>query len=510
MTSKIRCIYKNQKKDVEIYNNFNTFKKNIAIAFNIDKTLIDSLQVFALINKSEKIIINEEMYLNLICYESELNTLYCEIINESKFIDNDKPKKNENLYEIIEKINKEFNDLKNRVNEIYAILMEKIEQDKKYVTQNEIKLNNFEMEFKEIKEIKLMFNNKFPFNKDKNIETRNGNNDIERDQGNPTVFKKVQENNINQLITKGESKTINQKNKEKLFNNKNILKNNNVKENNQKNMKNTNNRENSLKNSYKENLRNSKNQNRENLRNSKNKETQKNNQNIYMNYINNNIRENNEIAKNINKIEPKKNNYLNNVNSRENNNKLSEKIFNEATNNLNNPKKINKNQKNISYKNENIITPNGKKGFMCELYYEQNINVQYSSLNHKNIPMKVNLRLKNNGNNIIPKNTEIISSKNENNCQLYIQDTLINNGNLINIGQTIDVTLYLFFKQKNNIKPGIYNFKFLVRNSNFGIIGKENEMHVNVINDVINNENFIENKNQLRDGNEFFLLKNSH
>jgi hypothetical protein len=147
---------------------------------------------------------------------------------------------------------------------------------------------------------------------------------------------------------------------------------------------------------------------------------------------------------------------------------------------------------------------------MCELYYEQNINIQYSSLNHKNIRIKVNLRLKNNGNNIIPKNTEIISSKNENNCQLYIKDTLINNGNSINIGQTIDVTLYLFFKQKNNIKPGIYNFKFLVRNSNFGIIGKENEMHVNVINDVINKENFIENKNQLRDGNEFFLLKNSH
>ena len=111
---------------------------------------------------------------------------------------------------------------------------------------------------------------------------------------------------------------------------------------------------------------------------------------INMNYINNNIRENNEIVKNINKIEPKKNNYLNNVNLRENNNKLPEKIFNEAPNNLNNLKKINKNQKNISYKNENIITPNGKKGFMCELYYEQNINVQYSSLNHKNIPMKVN------------------------------------------------------------------------------------------------------------------------
>ena len=510
MTSKIRCIYKNQKKDVEIYNNFNTFKKNVAIAFNIDKTLIDSLQVFTLFNKSEKMIIDEKLYLDLICYESEFNTLYCEIINESKFINNDKPQKTENISEIIEKIKKEINALNNKLNQTYAILVEKIEQDKKYVTKNEIKLKNFETEFKEIKEIKLMFNNKFPFNKDKNIETRNGNNDIERDQGNPTVFKKVQENNINQLITKGESKTINQKNKEKLFNNKNILKNNNVKENNQKNMKNTNNRENSLKNSYKENLRDSKNQTRENLRNSKNKETQKNNQNIYMNYINNNIRENNEIAKNINKIEPKKNNYLNNVNSRENNNKLSEKIFNEATNNLNNPKKINKNQKNISYKNENIITPNGKKGYMCELYYEHNINMKYSSLNPKNIRIKVNLRLKNNGNNIIPKNTEIISSKNENNCQLYIKDTLINNGNSINIGQTIDVTLYLFFKQKNNIKPGIYNFKFLVRNSNFGIIGKENEMHVNVINDVINNENFIENKNQLRDGNEFFLLKNSH
>ena len=510
MSSKIRCIYKNLKKDVYIYDNFNTFKKNVAKAFNIDKTLIDSLQVFTLFNKSEKMIIDEKLYLDLICYESEFNTLYCEIINESKFINNDKPQKTENISEIIEKIKKEINALNNKINETYAILMAKIEQDKKYVTKNEIKLKNFETEFKEIKEIKLMFNNKFPFNKDKNIETRNGNNDIERDQGNPTVFKKVQENNINQLITKGESKTINQKNKEKLFNNKNILKNNNVKENNQKNMKNTNNRENSLKNSYKENLRDSKNQTRENLRNSKNKETQKNNQNIYMNYINNNIRENNEIAKNISKIEPKKNNYLNNVNSRENNNKLSEKIFNEATNNLNNPKKINKNQKNISYKNENIITPNGKKGYMCELYYEQNINIQYSSLNHKNIRIKVNLRLKNNGNNIIPKNTEIISSKNENNCQLYIKDTLINNGNSINIGQTIDVTLYLFFKQKNNIKPGIYNFKFLVRNSNFGIIGKENEMHVNVINDVINKENFIENKNQLRDGNEFFLLKNSH
>ena len=507
MSSKIRCIYKNLKKDVYIYDNFNTFKKNVAKAFNIDKTLIDSLQVFALINKSEKIIINEEMYLNLICYESELNTLYCEIINESKFIDNDKPKKNENLYENIEKINKEFNDLKNRVNEIYAILMEKIEQDKKYVTQNEIKLNNFEMEFKEIKEIKLMFNNIFPFNKDKNIKTKNGNNDIERDQG--TVFKKVQEKNKNQLINKEDPKSINQKNKETILNNKLIFKNNNVKENNKTTIKFTNNRENSLKNSYKENLRNSKNQNRENLRNSKNKETQKKNQNININYINYNIRENNEIIKNINKIEPKKNNYLNNVNLRENNNKLSEKFFNEAPNNLNNLKKNNKNQKNISYKNENIITPNGKKGFMCELYYEQNINVQYSSLNHKNIPMKVNLRLKNNGNNIIPKNTEIISSKNENNCQLYIQDTLINNGNSINIGQTIDVTLYIFFKQPNNIKPGIYNLKFLVRNSHFGIIGKENEMKVNVRNDVINHENFIENKNQPRDGNEFFLLKKS-
>ncbi len=506
MSSKITCIYKNQKKDVYIYENFNTFKKKVANAFNIDKTLIDSLQFFLLFNKSEKIIINEEMYLNYICNETDVNILYCEIINESKFINNDKPQKNENIYENIEKINKEYNVLNNRVNEIYAILMEKIEQDKKYVTQNEIKLKNFE---EEIKGIKLMFNNAFQLNKDKNIKTRNGNNDIQKDQGNSTVFKKVQEKNINQLINKGDPKSINQKNKETILNNKNIFKNNNVKENNKRTIKSPNNIENSLKNSYKENLRNSKNQNTENLRNSKNKETQKKNQNINMNYINNNIRENNEIVKNINKIEPKKNNYLNNVNLRENNNKLPEKIFNEAPNNLNNLKKINKNQKNISYKNENIITPNGKKGFMCELYYDQNINMQFSSLNHKKFPIKVNLKLKNNGGDIIPKNTEIISSKNENNCQLFIEDTIINNGNLINIGQTIDVTLYIFFKQPNNIKPGIYNFKFLVRNSHFGIIGKENEMKINVRNDVKNKENFIENKNQSRDRNEFLLLKKS-
>ena len=91
------------------------------------------------------------------------------------------------------------------------------------------------------------------------------------------------------------------------------------------------------------------------------------------------------------------------------------------------------------------------------------------------------MKVKNNGANIIPKKTEIISLENDDESQFYITDTMINNGNSIKTGEIIELTIFLF--PKDNIVIGNNNLTFKLKNQYFGIIGKENNINIYVIKD---------------------------
>ena len=98
--------------------------------------------------------------------------------------------------------------------------------------------------------------------------------------------------------------------------------------------------------------------------------------------------------------------------------------------------------------------------------------------------IKIDMKIKNNGVNDIPRKTEIISLKDDDESQFFISETLIHNGNAIKVGETIDLIIYLF--PKKNIKFGKNNLNFKLRNKYFGIIGKENNLNIYVIDDRTN------------------------
>ncbi len=105
--------------------------------------------------------------------------------------------------------------------------------------------------------------------------------------------------------------------------------------------------------------------------------------------------------------------------------------------------------------------------------------------------LPIRIKIKNESDNVIPKNTYIISKKNDNESDLSIFSTKINNGNVVNQGETIDLVLYPYFKNNNNIKNGKNKLIVLLRHSYFGIIGKENIIIINVIGETMKN-----NKNE--------------
>ena len=238
--------------------------------------------------------------------------------------------------------------------------------------------------------------------------------------------------------------------------------------------------------------------NKKNINNNNNNYKNVNNNNQYNKIDFNKYIKNNNISKNINL-----NNNINNSNNKNINNQQylkssynsynlinesDSQISNKNNNNLkdifstNEKSNSNQNKKEEKEKciNEEIITPIDQHDFSCIFFYDKNIKVRYSNIKTLG-KIKINMKIKNNGVNDIPKKTEITSLKNDNESQFYIHETMVNNGNSIKAGEIINLTIFLF--PKTNMVIGNNNFTFKLRNQYFGIIGKENNINIYVIKD---------------------------
>ena len=92
------------------------------------------------------------------------------------------------------------------------------------------------------------------------------------------------------------------------------------------------------------------------------------------------------------------------------------------------------------------------------------------------LPIRVIIKIYNDGKNQIPKQCDIISQSDSN---LFIIETLVNNGNVILPGQIIEVSLYIFFRDYNNIPLGISTLNIHLYNKNIGKIGENGQIKIN-------------------------------
>ena len=98
-----------------------------------------------------------------------------------------------------------------------------------------------------------------------------------------------------------------------------------------------------------------------------------------------------------------------------------------------------------------------------------------NSKNHQYI--KSIIQIKNNGSLILPQNCKIMNSPYNNESDLSIKETRVNKNDIINLNQVVDVTVYLFNKNKV-IREGKHIFCFVLYNKQLGIIGEENEISI--------------------------------
>jgi hypothetical protein len=70
-----------------------------------------------------------------------------------------------------------------------------------------------------------------------------------------------------------------------------------------------------------------------------------------------------------------------------------------------------------------------------------------------------------------------MNSPYDNESDLSIKETRVNKNDIINLNQVVDVTVYLFNKNKV-IREGKHIFCFVLYNKQLGIIGEENEISI--------------------------------
>ena len=120
------------------------------------------------------------------------------------------------------------------------------------------------------------------------------------------------------------------------------------------------------------------------------------------------------------------------------------------------------------------------------------------------LPIRVIIKICNDGKNQIPKQCDIVSQSDSN---LFIIDTLVNNGNVILPGQIIEVSLYIFFRDYNNIPLGINTLNIYLYNKNIGKIGEDGQIKIN----ILSSELFISqtHPNFRNSLNEFNIIPNN-
>ena len=199
-----------------------------------------------------------------------------------------------------------------------------------------------------------------------------------------------------------------------------------------------------------------------------------------------------------------------------NNQKNKNKSINSSNNNYSNNKNIHNSNNNFNKNNfeskkgrSKIETPNDrnivKKSLSCEFIIDSRIPSKLKSSVKKSYSMSFNFKLKNNGKYPIPKNTIIKSVRED--SDLIIEDKYINKGEELKPNNIIEITISANFKDKNNIKAKIYQLRFFLYNKDYGKIGKDGLIQVEILDESQNiidiSKNFNKNNNE-----NYYLEKN--
>ena len=432
-----------------VESNLDLFKEKLCQIFNLNKNILDKLDIFVINNENERILISN-------------NDEYMDSLNVNEFLINIELKKKEN-----------FNNSNNET------LLELVDNMKLPNFENIENIPNVSNNFLENTKINIKKSESKDFNNNKVIN----NNQIQsnkNEEENNKQFENIEEK-INKIIEKNNSKIINliNENVNKKFENlyeflenkfKSIIEDTidkkmnsslkNINENLNKNFddikKNienlkkdiNNNIENKLKINKDSILINEETEKSESFYNNNSNYYKKRNYNKYRNYSN------------------KNNNYKNNE-KKDNNNKLNEsedekEKVNETDNQLELKKSynkenniINENKKEINNKIDNNKI---KKEYSVE-FFENNISLK--TLKNKNYQFRI--RIKNNGNEDWPKNCVLCCNNNDKENEFYFVDTEINNGKYTQKNRVIFIDVEIIPPKKIDKKNDFYFINYEIK-----------------------------------------------
>ncbi len=175
----------------------------------------------------------------------------------------------------------------------------------------------------------------------------------------------------------------------------------------------------------------------------------------------------------------------------ENNNEFNdENNKNKDNNSIYNPKSSYSNSKKNNNKNERIHkskieTP--QEFLTCKIIMENRIPAKLkSNYQGKKDPIKIKVDVYNNGKKSLPSGCYLKSKNNE--SDLFISDTVINNGNELEPGKNVGVTLFLFFKKYDAIKNGNNIVKVYLWNEKYDKIGEEAIIKIDILDESKNIE----------------------
>ena len=439
--SKLKCHFKGQIKEVYIYPKLTTFKRKILNDFNEDLDKIDYLNLNACDNSfSTKFQIENQSDYESIIFDLNINNIICDLNEYIKVENNELNQQVMELKIIISKLKKDIYFCKNKYNKEYNKYISLKRDIDEYKIKKKKKIDYF---------IKLKKKNNY------NIDI------YKKEQSINIINFQDKENNMKENI-ENESRFSNNKTKlfpqENDYNSFNIL---NISENNIE---------------YNSSI----NQNKGNKKNDSDKEEDSKNDNSNKNEINSNEFE-----------------YINNDKNENNINEINE------NENINNEKKDN----NDNFDNENedenyisIIDSNSKinNSIQSEELYSSfiifNNNPIYKNKNEiiNKTPIKIEIKVKNNGKNPIPR-TDIICDQES---DLYIFETLVNNGNDILPNEEINVKLNVFFKDYQNIKNGLNTIFIYLKKEDNTIIGKKKKIEIMIKDNMIERQDNIESNSE--------------
>ena len=426
----ISCMFQNTLKMIPLDNDFAKFCLICLKEFGKENDKND-IEFFILKNTEEKIFIkNQKDFNKYILKDNEeiiLNFDYKKVKREKKTPNN------------------EFDDLKNRINELSKILDEQKEDIEFLKSKNqELEKKNMKLE-KELNEYKNLQN--LTISKVKNEITNlslsvnsivNQRTDYDYEKTNNFLYKKSQNTSIQNYEDENE-KPIQRK--KKIHNNKIIEK---------KNYEN-----NRYNNNYDMDYNN-------------------NDENINQNYKNKNPNNNySEI-----KTPDNESNENSHFNKNSNYNIINNSTFTNNNNNDNSQNDNDENNNNYEYIKNDLNKKEDKNNISFDFIIDKRILLLIKShfLGQKHT-IQYKIKIKNTGYYPIPKAT---LKANFEKSDLGISDTLINNGDEILPNQIIDITLYIFFKDSNNIKDGI-NFLYInLYDENDENIGNEGTIKIKI------------------------------